>query len=290
MKYIVFSDPHITDSSIQELEEIFTEISSTGGDSLICLGDYYDKLKPSPKEILFGTEWAYKFKQKFNQVVFIKGNLGNHGNCGEFTNLDYLQFLGITLLDTYTLENKVHFIHAMANKSKTCYDIFHIKVSDLIPYTYTLIGHQHMFQDIEANIVHLGSCRWVNMGEACDKEKYIATIENDKVSFIPLKTPIKIIEVNNVLDLNTIPNRTKIYYKINSFEQLKDEINMLDKIKTNFYEFRIKLNFTEKPVQTNTVSTSKPKVSNILSNWLNNIEDEDVKKELKEEFTKYTLC
>ncbi len=101
MKTLLFSDPHIDTNSIDELNVIFKEIINFNADSLIMLGDYYDRgshpddrRRPSAREIEFGTRWAYKFKQKYKDVVFLTGN---HDLDRDYSTISYLQYLNIIL-------------------------------------------------------------------------------------------------------------------------------------------------------------------------------------------------
>jgi DNA repair exonuclease SbcCD nuclease subunit len=67
-------------------------------------------------------------------------------------------------------------------------------------YIYVFLGHIHSYQLIKPNIVHLGSCRYVNFNEVEDKQKIVALItdygtETEKVHFMKLKSPIPMIQL-----------------------------------------------------------------------------------------------
>jgi hypothetical protein len=67
-------------------------------------------------------------------------------------------------------------------------------------YLYVFLGHVHSYQLIKPNIVHLGSCRYINFTEAEDKQKIVVLItdygtETEKVHFMKLKSPIPMIQL-----------------------------------------------------------------------------------------------
>ena len=147
-----------------------------------------------------------------------------------------------------------------------------------------ITGNSHSYQKIRDNIYHLGSCRFCSFGESQDPAKYIAIIEHSSkqssLKFIPLKSVIGMKDVYNVSDLDDIPIRTKVRIIFKSFSQFKKEINQLEEYKNKFYEFKIKLDFTN-----NTQSIKKEEDVFIkINEWLDNLEDNDIKTILKEEF------
>jgi len=104
---LVFTDPHITEDSIDELNINFSELLSNKSDTCkpttcICVGDFYDKKRPSPKEINFGTKVAVTLKQTFKKCIMIRGN---HAEIDDVSNVDYLSHLGWEVYDELNYNN-----------------------------------------------------------------------------------------------------------------------------------------------------------------------------------------
>lgn len=70
---------------------------------------------------------------------------------------------------------------------------------------------------------------------------------------------------------------------INNFEDFKKWVNYFDVWKEYFYVFKIKLNFV---FQDSKIKIIKKSFKEMIDEWLNNIESEEVKNELKNEFEK----
>ena len=241
MRTIIFGDPHISEKAIPELDSIFTEILKQEGDTLIMLGDYYDNKRPTAREILFGTEWALKFKKRFKTVIFLRGN---HDKTKEISAIDYLQYFKIKVVDEYIDKNNNYYGHFMTNKSLYEYGTFQKTVKELRQYTYTLLGHQHNPQELEQNMYHLGSIRYCNFNEVVDSYKRIAIIDKGKLEFIKLNSPIPMIDVNSISVVTKLKKRNfKVRLVISSFDQFKQEVNEIAKWKDQFVEFKVKLDF-----------------------------------------------
>ena len=200
MKKLIIGDSHITEKTIPELEIIFQEIYKKEVDELIHLGDFYDSKRPNAKEILFGTKWAVKFKEKYKKVIFLRGN---HDKTQNISAIDYLQYLGIKVVEDYIDENNNFYGHFMTNQSKYEYGTYKYTVSQLAHYNYVFLGHQHSYQELGGHIWHLGSVRYVGFNEVCDKSKYILKL-GEKLEFIPLKSPIPMVDVKTINELNKI--------------------------------------------------------------------------------------
>jgi len=199
MKKVIFADPHISEKSITELETIFKEIVKQDGDILIMLGDYYDKKRPTAKEIIFGTKWAYFFKRLYKKVIFLRGN---HDKTRDTSAIDYLQYLGIEVVDEYIDDNNIYYGHYMTDQSTYEYGTHEKKAKDLTKYQLAILGHQHTYQKLERNVLHLGSCRYVNFNEVNDDYKYMMImLDGLNGQRVKLNTPIPMKDFNSVTEL-----------------------------------------------------------------------------------------
>lgn len=286
----LFSDPHIEEKSIIELEKIFQEIyDDFSSDELIMAGDYYEKSKPTPREIIFGTKWAYKFKQKYKKVIFLRGN---HDKSEDISAIDYLKYIGITIVDDYTDEynQRLYVGHFMVVGSRLEYGTARCSLSDLKDKKRIILGHQHSFQKLSDNAYHLGSIRYCNFNEAKDTNKFIAKIDNkNEIHFVPLSSPTPMYSVNSIEELSTVPTgMVKVRLVISSFDQFKREINAISKLKHKYNIFKTKLNFTkgiknpELNMSNSLVKTKQKCLLDILKEGIDKIEDKDVKKLLEE--------
>ena len=200
---MIFSDPHIEEQNIQELDNIFAEIISYDDNSEynICLGDWYHNKRPTPKELEFGTRWAKYFNEK-KDFILLKGN---HPEINEeISSIDYLRYLGIEITDTY-INNNIYFAHKSTEKSEMrCssnvpyFKKFEISIKELEEYDLVILGHQHNYQRITNNIYHLGSCINTTFNEIGQKKYIVRIINNTRESartldFIELKSVIPMV-------------------------------------------------------------------------------------------------
>jgi DNA repair exonuclease SbcCD nuclease subunit len=282
MKTIIVGDPHIVEEAIPELEKIFSEVLELEGDTLIMLGDYFDKRKPSAKEVIFGTKWAFQFKNKFKQVIYLRGN---HDRTKDVSVIDYLAYFGIEVVDEYTDEDNNYYGHFMTNKSLYEYGSFQHTVAELRHYNRVILGHQHSYQEIEKNMWHIGSCRFVNFNEVTDKNKKILILNNGTEEFLILKNPIKMEQVKSVKELPNMKNKNmKIRLVISSYEQFKKEVNLIKEYRDTFADFKLKLDFTKMPIRNDEKMeiARKKKLSEVLEEGISKIKDEDVKTLIRE--------
>lgn len=270
---LFFTDSHIEEGALDELELIFKEIFKYQANELICIGDYYDKRKPTAKEILFGTKWAYFFKKKFSKVIFVKGN---HDKTQDISVINYLEYMGIECVDEY-LEDNIYAGHFMTDKSLMEYGTHEKTLAELRQYSYVLLGHQHSFQELAPNIYHLGSCRYINFNEAKDDGKYIILNYNNSWDRRKLMSVIPMIETSSIKELPNIQANTKVCMVINSYQQFKNEINELNKWKEKFIEFKIKLNFKVETTNIQETKQEQRKLEEVLRQGIEKIQDQDVK-------------
>jgi len=283
MNKLIWTDPHITEPTLLELEGIFNEIYQQEADELIMLGDYYNSKKPNAKEILFGTKWAVKFVEKYKKVIFLRGN---HDKTQDISAIDYLKYLGIKIVDDYVDEDNNYYGHFMVEGSKFEYGAYKYTASQLAHYNMVFLGHQHSYQEIKGHIWHLGSVRYVGFGEVFDKSKYILKL-GEKPEFIPLNSPIPMVDVKSVKELPNINSKTKVRCLVTSFDQFKREINEISKWKDKFAEFKLKLEFGDNPITASDkkdIKLEKKNLQQLITQYIEKIADKDVKDLLKETY------
>ena len=282
MTTLIFTDPHISESALPELEEIFKEIFKQNADRLVMGGDFYDKKRPTAKEIIFGTKWAHFFKKKFGKVVFLRGN---HDRTENVSAIDYLEYLGIEIVDDYIFDG-AYVGHFMTNKSLYEYGTAQKTVEELGKYEFVILGHQHSYQKLDKSIIHLGSVRYVNFNEVIDSCKYVMlNFGRAQWQRMKLDSPIPMKDVKSVKELTKQKDTNiKIRLVISSYEQFKEEINDIAQYKNKFKEFKVKLDF-KKTIQANNqqkTQNDQKKLKDILREGIEKIKDADVKKLLME--------
>jgi DNA repair exonuclease SbcCD nuclease subunit len=285
MKIVCFTDPHIRENSLGELENIFQEIISYDADMCICVGDFLER-RPTPKEIYFATEWSKKFVDRYKRFVLV---VGNHPQLSkDFSSEDYLKFLGVELYNTvFTMEDngkKYAFPHLMCQDSLKYFNTEQT-FTDIDKYDGIILGHQHIFQEINEYTYHLGSCRFVDFGEASVPVKYIAIID-EGIEFIELNNVIPMVSVKDIKELAYINPNSKVCITINDFETFKNNINQIEQYKKLFYQFKLQLNFKNSIENSKELQDTEISFDTILREWLEKIEDKDVKKILSDELIK----
>jgi DNA repair exonuclease SbcCD nuclease subunit len=198
---LFFSDLHITQSSLKEciliLEEIGMLATKYNVDTLINLGDTFDSLKPTSTELdIFAT-----FIRRLNKNIIILAANSHESTTQEESILNHYGILSdnVQVVKEFKDGNHLYCGHFSIKESFSNYDA-KLSKEAFKDYLYVFLGHIHSHQLIKPNIVHLGSCRYINFDEAQDKCKIISLItdyntEQEKVHFIKLKSPIPMIEI-----------------------------------------------------------------------------------------------
>jgi|GEM_PF-3068061 len=252
MRVLVIGDTHIDDPYLDELRDIFEEIMSYDADHVIHLGDYYNHHKPSPQSLTFGTEIAKKILDKYKSFTLLAGN-GRHNWLNGHSVIQYLSSLGVECVGMELKRDidglNCFFGHYMTNESCKEYGSHDYTVSDLKQYDLVLLGHQHLCQDITPEIFHLGSVFYQSFAEVGDSHKRIAIIENRKWRFIPLRSPIPMIDVTDPAKFSDINPRTKVRLLISDFETFKKQVNGLSRWKEKFVEFKYELRYQKTSAQ-----------------------------------------
>lgn len=202
MNILIFGDIHICLSAIKECEEIFNEIinlvSKYNVDRIISLGDNFDNTRPSALEL----NCLANFIKKLNNKKIILLSAQSHESLtNELSSLDHFGILSndVEVVKAF-IDNKHLFCgHFSIKESLKNYDAKFSK-EDLKDYLYVFLGHIHSYHLIKPNIVHLGSCRYINFDESKDKHKIVALItdygtKEEKVHFLKLTSPIPMIEL-----------------------------------------------------------------------------------------------
>jgi len=291
LKHIVFTDCHIEESCLEELDKVFTEILRYSKEApiLVCVGDYYEKKNPSAREIEFGTKWAIKFLSSYKMLYMVTGN--HPAIDYTISSVTYLKHLGVEVVDDIVLDG-VYYGHFMIKESTCGFNEPADGVDLSNNYKLSVLGHQHSYQVIDypngSSIVHPGSVRYVDFGEVDNKNKYILFVDECGFKAIRLTKVRPMVEVNSVADLFNIPQEYQVRVVINDFGQFLKEANDLEKYKSHFFKFKIKLNFQNNPV-TNIASQNND-TTEIINKWIDNIKDIDVKAEIINEFKKVGIC
>jgi DNA repair exonuclease SbcCD nuclease subunit len=198
---LIFSDLHITQSSLKEctliLEEIGMLANKYNVDTLIDLGDTFDSLKPTSSELdVFAT-----FIRRLNKKIIILAANSHESETEERSILNHYGILSnnVQIVKEFKDGNHLYCGHFSIKESLVNYGA-KLSKEDLKNYLYVFLGHIHSYQLIKPNIVHLGSSRYVSFDEAKDKQKIVALIsdygtETEKVHFMKLKSPISMIEL-----------------------------------------------------------------------------------------------
>jgi len=199
---LLFSDLHITQSSLKEctliLEEIGMLANKYNCDTLINLGDTFDNLKPSSQELdIFATF----IKRLNNKQHIILAADSHESTTQEESIINHFGILNemVTVVKEFKDENHLYCGHFSIKESISNYDAKRSK-EEFTDYQYVFLGHIHSYELIKPNIVHLGSCRYVNFDEAKDQQKIVVIIsdyntEREKVHFMKLKSPIPMISL-----------------------------------------------------------------------------------------------
>ena len=288
MKAIVFTDPHVEEKAIPELEGVFKEILKYSKETpvLICVGDYYEKKNPNAREIEFGTKWAIKFKQAYPQFYMVTGN---HPDIdGKISSVSYLEHLDIKVVPELVFDN-TYYGHYMVQESKCGFNEPLTAGELSSKYELSILGHQHSYQDINGVVIHPGSIRYVDFGEVTDRGKYIMLVDECTYLQIRLNLVRPMYEIASVKDITNIPTHASVRIVISSVSQLLSEIDRINAIKGNYYNLVTKMTFdTIDTAQLGQVVAINKQ--DILNNWVNDIVNLEVKDLIIQELAKQNLC
>lgn len=288
-KGIIFlGDLHVDSNSLQECEDIANEIAfSNKADVIVQLGDICDKNKLSSHELDTLTSIAKNWQTIFKEVHIIEGN---HDKLDkEFSIIMYLKHYGLKIHDDDIIFDTpfgvVRCGHYFLDKSNGAFGHYRYSLEEWKKdIDYGLLGHQHDFQSLGTNFCHLGSSRFVSFGEHKVDSKKFAVLNSSGLELFDINSTIPMFDISTLQELERVPKKAKVRYIFKSFEQLKNELETVNNKKNGFYHFQKKLDFDSIKI-----SKDRPvvrKTGDLITDFLNNIEDKEVKNILAEEFKK----
>jgi len=252
------------------------------------VGDYYERNNPTAKEIDFGTRWAKTFKQQFKRFVMVAGN--HTAISKDMTSVTYLRHFDIEVVEDIVLDG-TYYGHFMVQESLCGFNEKRTAHSLLEKYELSILGHQHTYQIIKNDadmIVHPGSCRYVDFGEASDRNKYILYVEDCSFREIVLTKVRPMEDVHSVAELIKLTPEHQVRVIFDDFQQFLAEANDIEKYKSRFFKFKTKFNFISQSAvpSINTHNTTQQ----IVTAWLNSIIEPEVREEITKEFKKVGIC
>lgn len=295
MIILVKGDSHINLKSLEEQKEIFAEIMGYDADLFVDLGDFFDKKKPDPDEHFFGTMIAYQLVKKYKKVVVLRGNHPKIRN--EFTAIDYLQWMGVQVEETYEVVDnlKTYFFGHFFTDRSVHYKDKNVTLLSDIKADVIVLGHEHSPTVLSKPeepffALHLGSSIYESFAEVDNPSKYLLRIDTTKQTWekIPLKSPVPMKDVHSLSELTNVPAKTKVRWVVTDWLTYKSEINQVKDWANKFVEFQVHYAFpvnVETPKEESQVK-SKLDIKELVSQFLNNLDDEDVKNILTAEFKK----
>jgi len=320
---LLYSDLHICQSSLKECISILEEIGMLANkyncDTLINLGDSFDCLKPSSKELDVFATFINRLGNKQHIIIAAQSH---ESTTQEESILNHYGILSdnVKIVKEFKDGNHLYCGHFSIKESLSNYDAKFSK-NDFKGYVYVFLGHVHSYQMIKPNICHLGSCRYVDFAEAQDKTKMIVLItdygtERENVHFLKLKSPIPMIELKlqkkdekssnlgvsrvdlieekgkesdisrqkqDILELSTkldnIPAKTKVKVKILDFESYREFLPLVNKYSAKFEIFKYVTDF--EVVSDLTPSSAKKQMTNFKESFMNYLKNNKIDESIK---------
>lgn len=291
---LLLGDTHVEEDSIEELHGIFKEVFEIPAKVFIQLGDLCDKNVINPEELKFLT---YTMKEAVNIYDEVGVLVGNHDAKDKKVGItDYLKYLNINMYtdehyfgkitNKFSSESGALLLgHFFLDKSLSAFGHYRYTLEKLKArenFQYCFLGHQHDFQQLDDQVFHLGSARYVSFAEKETIKKRVAWLHDGIVEFIELKNVIPIYNITDVKMLEQIPSKSKVRFIYTSFSKLKEELSLVNKIKSKFYQFKsvIKFEKTEKQVD---VTVTK-NYNEVIEKYIKTVEDKEVQSLLFQEF------
>lgn len=202
MNYLIFGDIHISQTSLKECEIVLQEIvdlcEKYDISHVISLGDNFDNNKPTALELNCLGKFV---KNLGNRQIILLAAQSHESETLELSSVDIYGILSdnVKVVKEYKDEDHLYCGHFSLKESSKNYDA-KLSKNNLKNYCYVFLGHIHTYQVIKPNVCHLGSARYVDFGEAKDKQKMIAIINNyntehEEVHFLGLKSPYPMSEL-----------------------------------------------------------------------------------------------
>jgi DNA repair exonuclease SbcCD nuclease subunit len=298
MKILVFSDPHIEESSLDELNLIFSEIIKEKADQLIILGDYFDKKgRVSSKELIFGSKWLKKFKQRYERVVWVSGN---HDNTQDVSLADIFKPWGIEVTygsylasDGY---NSIYYGHEFAEDTlsfDTNAQLLSLSKLKKKKVRFVFLGHYHDHRIIadedDFTACYVGSCRYIKFDEKETIQKYFIIIDHGEVKQYTIESaiPLKNIEYSQIARIETLNSNTKVRLILHSLNEYKNVASQIPTWTKKFTKFVVKHDYLN-GIEVDT-SVSVASLAELVKAFLDKIEDKSVRTLLEQEFKKESI-
>lgn len=288
-------DLHLDEENSEECVDLVREVMSLEPDVFIHLGDFCHKNTINSKLLVTLTylgDWIARRTK--NRSVLLRGN---HDAFDEENSIiSYLQFLGNKIINSDEFEGAdTIYGHFFTDKSKDAFGKYKYTLEALQKdYKFGFFGHQHDFQRLAPGFYHLGSARYVHFNEDQNIKKRFAVMDDNNIEFIEYSSTIPMFNVSSTEDLKKLPRKSKVRYIYTSFLNMKQEIELINKIKKEFFRFKTKLEFFDKEKnalleQYNHARGYVPlemKLGAIFEKWLKTVENTKVKNILEKEFEK----
>jgi len=200
---LIYSDLHINQSFLKEciliLEEIGMLANKYNADTLINLGDTFDILKPSSLEMDTFATFIKRLGNNKKHIIIAAQSHESETEQQSILNHYGILSNNVQIVKEYKDGNHLYCGHFSIKESSKNYDA-KLSKEEFKNYLYVFLGHIHSYSLIKPNIVHLGSCRYVDFSEAQDKHKIVTLIsdyetEREQVHFLKLKSPIPMVEI-----------------------------------------------------------------------------------------------
>lgn len=291
---LLLGDTHVEEDSIEELSDIFNEVFQIPAKVFIQLGDLCDKNVVNAEELKFLTQVMREAIDRFDEVGALVGNHDAKDNKVGIT--DYLTYLDIKMYpDEYYFGEKTSKYsskfgalllgHFFLDKSLSAFGHYRYTLEEIKKredFHYCFLGHQHDFQELDKGIYHLGSARYVSFAEKEDVKKRAVWLHDGKIEFITLNTVIPIYNVTDVKVLETLPKKAKVRFIYTSFANLKQDLSIVNKLKSKFYHFKSIVKFDK--LEDNKPITITKNYNEVIEKYINTVEDKEVKNLLIQEF------
>ena len=201
MNILFATDFHILESDIPEIETIFEELlilkDRYAINALMILGDSFDKINPTSKEL----DCLSSFLKKMNVPTILLAANSHESTTETESVINHFGILKdtITVVKEYHDNNKLFIGHFIVNSASKNFKGT-IDAKSLIKYQFVILGHGHNYEMINPNICQLGSIRYVDFGEDPKIPKMIGICEdyearNPNWKFIPLNSPYSMINI-----------------------------------------------------------------------------------------------
>jgi len=201
MNILAFSDVHIIEKDLPEIEAVFGELLILKDkyciNKIIMAGDTFDKVNPTPKEL----DCFANFVRRANvPIILITAKSHESISVGEnvLTHFGILKS-NMSVSSEYIDESKLFVGHFIVKQSSKNFGGTVDKM-ELKKYEHVLLGHGHNFEIVKPNVCQMGSIRFIDFGEDPKVSKKVVLCENYKEEgerwhFLQLNSPYPMINI-----------------------------------------------------------------------------------------------